>query len=469
MTIENTKPEEPKPNSKMTPETVAIMERVLIAGDLMKLTPRERLDYYRLTCESLQLNPLTRPFEYIQLNGKLTLYARKECTEQLRKIHGISLKITSREMLDDIYVVTAQATLGVRVDESIGAVSLAGLKGADKAHALMKSETKAKRRVTLSISGLGFVDESEIEDAKRITVNPATGEIEDGAEIADQYVIAETPNASENPVASAVEKRFQETPAEQVVKNAEKLMQPPVTIPPEPEKKGYGSQPEPPKQHPSLDVREQVADGIEKMKTKIGGAPKTAANLTNLFFRGYFGLPHNANLRQERPDVKAYMEPLLKMESAFNESPQAFRDNPYDQGVQAAGRMDPFTAFAKKCKWTIPTIDTARMLMDAWGLENMEFVAFAEAVGIDFLTDMEAQALMELAPRSRTISKTLIELANKSGRNVITLIDELKERSKRRFQQPLGQLQTEQMDQLLRELQQPGPGAQPANPDELPW
>ena len=37
----------------------AIMERVIIAGDLSKLAPQERVSYYRATCESLGLNPLT--------------------------------------------------------------------------------------------------------------------------------------------------------------------------------------------------------------------------------------------------------------------------------------------------------------------------------------------------------------------------------------------------------------------------
>jgi hypothetical protein len=46
----------------------------------------------------------------------------------------------------------------------MGAVAIAGLKGEALANALMKAETKAKRRVTLSISGLGMLDETEAED-----------------------------------------------------------------------------------------------------------------------------------------------------------------------------------------------------------------------------------------------------------------------------------------------------------------
>lgn len=141
-----------------------IMESVIVRGDLAKLQPEERARYYSTVCQSVGLNPLTKPFEYITLNGKLTLYARKDATDQLRSLRGVSVAIVSRERVDDVYVVTARATMpDGRVDESIGAVSLGGTKGEALANALMKAETKAKRRVTLSICGLGMLDETEVE------------------------------------------------------------------------------------------------------------------------------------------------------------------------------------------------------------------------------------------------------------------------------------------------------------------
>jgi hypothetical protein len=147
----------------------AAIERVLITGDLSQLSSEQRVEYYNRTCESLELNPLTRPFEYIVLNGKLTLYARKDCTDQLRKQHDVSIRITAREKIDDVYVVTAQATTkDGRTDESIGAVPTTGktgqpLTGDNLANAIMKAETKSKRRVTLSICGLGMTDEAELD------------------------------------------------------------------------------------------------------------------------------------------------------------------------------------------------------------------------------------------------------------------------------------------------------------------
>ena len=68
-----------------------VMETVLIKGDLARLTPDERNSYYGAVCKSVGLNPLTKPFEYITLNGKLRLYALKDCTDQLRSLHKISV------------------------------------------------------------------------------------------------------------------------------------------------------------------------------------------------------------------------------------------------------------------------------------------------------------------------------------------------------------------------------------------
>lgn len=143
----------------------ALMESVMIKGDLSKLTPHERSDYYMHVCKSVGLNPLTQPFQYITLNGKLTLYARKDCTDQLRMIHNVSVSDLTETEREGVFVVTAKVQNGSgRTDMAKGAVNIAGLKGEALANALMKAETKAKRRATLSICGLGMLDELEVED-----------------------------------------------------------------------------------------------------------------------------------------------------------------------------------------------------------------------------------------------------------------------------------------------------------------
>lgn len=142
-----------------------IMENVLIRGDIAKLTIQERGQYYYQLCESLGLNSLTQPFEYIQLNGKLKLYAKKDCTDQLRFVHGVSVTELLESERDSVFIVKAKVVNSKgRTDVSTGAVNIKGLSGEALANALMKAETKAKRRATLSICGLGMLDELEVDD-----------------------------------------------------------------------------------------------------------------------------------------------------------------------------------------------------------------------------------------------------------------------------------------------------------------
>lgn len=156
------------------PKVHEAIEAALVGGDLSKLTTQQRVEYFKATCESLGFNPLTKPFEYITLNGKLQLYALKSATEQARRIHGISITSLVKEIDQELVIFTASATDGKgRTDVSTGAVNIKGLQGESRANAIMKAETKAKRRVTLSLAGLGLLDETEIEDIP-IEVRTAT-------------------------------------------------------------------------------------------------------------------------------------------------------------------------------------------------------------------------------------------------------------------------------------------------------
>jgi hypothetical protein len=142
-----------------------VIEDVITRGDLAKLNPEERTRYYVQLCQSLGLNPHTQPFAYITLQGKLSLYAKRDAADQLRKIHGISISIISQEVRDDLLTIHVKAIdRDGRSDEDLGVVPFsAALKGEVRSNAVMKAITKAKRRVTLSISGLGFLDESEVD------------------------------------------------------------------------------------------------------------------------------------------------------------------------------------------------------------------------------------------------------------------------------------------------------------------
>lgn len=146
------------------PVGAALAEQVAIKGDLSKLTEAERMAYYSATCASLGLNPLTRPFDYLTLNGKLILYANRSCADQLRTIRGITItNLDPRQVGDLLVCVATGRDRNGREDSSTGAVNVKGLTGEALANAMMKAETKAKRRLTLSLAGLGWTDESEVD------------------------------------------------------------------------------------------------------------------------------------------------------------------------------------------------------------------------------------------------------------------------------------------------------------------
>jgi len=158
-------------------DTWAVMEKVVMNNDLSKLTAKERVAYVRSLSESLGINPLTQPFQYIDLrnNGKLSLYATKNAAEQLRKNNGVSIDKIEKEIVNDTYVVTIYGHDGDgRTDSDMGAVAIKGLSGDALVNAMLKAITKAKRRFTLSICGLGFLDETEVEtirEARHVRVD----------------------------------------------------------------------------------------------------------------------------------------------------------------------------------------------------------------------------------------------------------------------------------------------------------
>lgn len=149
------------------------VEAALVQGDLSKLTSAQRVVYYNKVCQSVGLNPYTKPFEYITLNGKLTLYALRGAADQLRKLNGVSLEVVSQEEQDGIFTVHVRARdRDGRVDEDLGTAVVGTLRGEARGNAVLKAVTKAKRRATLSICGLGWLDETEVETIPGAKIGP---------------------------------------------------------------------------------------------------------------------------------------------------------------------------------------------------------------------------------------------------------------------------------------------------------
>lgn len=192
-----------------------ILEKVAVLGDLSQLSPAERMHYYKSVCESLGVNPLTKPFDYLELgdgdNKKLKLYPNETCAAQLRDLKGITIESRESEIVEGVYIVRVKGKDKTgRSDEAIGAVPLVEEGGEWKegrrtngstyrffersgtekplgplarANAMKKAETQAKRRLALSLGGLGY---------------NLTGLVVDLEEMAEPAAIL-TPEAAEAP------------------------------------------------------------------------------------------------------------------------------------------------------------------------------------------------------------------------------------------------------------------------------
>ncbi len=187
------------------PEEMSVVEKLIINGDLSALQPQERITYYLGMCRAGKLNPLNRPFDYLMLDGRLVLYTNKRGSDEIRSVNNVSIEIVEAKREGPVYRVTARATLtNGRTDTATGAVPIVKqeitgwektpngknrpIKGdtwvdldpMEYANAIMKAETKAKRRVALSAVGLGVLDESELDTiprAQRVAIDHDTGEI----------------------------------------------------------------------------------------------------------------------------------------------------------------------------------------------------------------------------------------------------------------------------------------------------
>ena len=143
------------------------IEQVLTDGNLQALTSEQRCLYVQRLCESIGVNPMVQPFQFIRFQGRTVLYATRGCTDQLRRIHGVSMEILKNEVVDGTVTVHVRASMpdsrqpsGLRLDEDYGEVIIG--KGTDAINNRLKAVTKAKRRVTLSLCGLSVLDESEL-------------------------------------------------------------------------------------------------------------------------------------------------------------------------------------------------------------------------------------------------------------------------------------------------------------------
>ena len=163
----------------------AIVESLVLEGNLDKMTPHQRVAYYVHRCEALGVDPGEQPFQLLRLNGRLVLYATKACANALTRVNRLSVEVRSISIDDGLVTVTARATAGDgRFADDVGVLDLndSDSKKMGRPNATMKAVTKAKRRAVLALVGLGVLDDSEVDDirgATRVDIDVGTGEIID--------------------------------------------------------------------------------------------------------------------------------------------------------------------------------------------------------------------------------------------------------------------------------------------------
>lgn len=173
-----------------------VIDSLVTRGDISELNPQERAHYYIAFCEQLGLNAASNPLAILRLNGKEVLYPTRGATDQLAAIHRLNREVIEGPEVRD-FGGTKLLYCKVRVTHPNGRVetAIATLPGRVDENSLMKLETKAKRRGTLSILGLGMLDETEIEAIPASAKEPAApinlGALEQQAapkaSLADQY------------------------------------------------------------------------------------------------------------------------------------------------------------------------------------------------------------------------------------------------------------------------------------------
>jgi len=188
-----------------------LVEQALILGDMKQMDGAMRVAFYKAVCLSVGLNPLSQPFTVMERQDKtMWLYANASCTQQLAALHRVSFKDLKREhqtiLGEPMYIVSVTACLpDGREVPSQSVVSLtkkkreiAGqwpsgdpkfrdildanaepvlvpLRGDALANAIMRCDTKALRRATLALVGLGWMQADS--QGRSVQLNLQTGEL----------------------------------------------------------------------------------------------------------------------------------------------------------------------------------------------------------------------------------------------------------------------------------------------------
>ncbi len=141
------------------------MLHLIKTGDIGRMSDEEQLIYYKHECDRMGLDPMARPFEFMSLNGKRVLYAKRIAGDMLAAKYRVTVQLMEGPEVRkfgtvEVLYVKARATMpDGRFVEDVGTKPLA-----DVGVNVMKCVTVSIRRATLRLCGWGGLDESELED-----------------------------------------------------------------------------------------------------------------------------------------------------------------------------------------------------------------------------------------------------------------------------------------------------------------
>lgn len=142
------------------------------SGNVAQLTESERDIVLAKLCERYDLDPLLRPFDLISFQGKAKFYLTASATNQLAAKKNLTRTVSNIELDEQRFIAKCAVSVSSPEGRSETSICYIGigkfvpgtkedpkpkkvlLDGDELANALLKLDTKAKRRATLSFFGL---------------------------------------------------------------------------------------------------------------------------------------------------------------------------------------------------------------------------------------------------------------------------------------------------------------------------
>lgn len=144
--------------------------RALMYNDWKGVGDADRMRHISNTCEVLKIPTPMNPFQFIEMKGKVVLYATSAAAQLIANANLISTKIKNRDFDDQTNILTIlmEATMpNGRSVENFACMYLGGLTGENRANAMMKCITKASRRTIFAMVGLSALDEDDVAEMKK--------------------------------------------------------------------------------------------------------------------------------------------------------------------------------------------------------------------------------------------------------------------------------------------------------------